>query len=219
MRIPGILFVAILATACASGSDNSQATAESQVASDCLGGPAPLIEVGRVGDLRLDLTLRELRRTCPQIRDTIARGDESIDTAVVISRRGLQVVGRVANIMNDEGNRPYQADSSARISYWTVTGTDAVLRAGVPLSAPFDSLQRAYGKAYTDPLNGDVYAWFCDKMPEFVFHFAERGFDGVGVQPDSLARRHVTSIDFPGVKDTNSISMFCRHRAEIIGKQ
>jgi hypothetical protein len=219
MRALAVSFAVLIAAACGGRGDQPDPSASGVLASDCIGGPSPTIEVGRVGDLKLDLTLRELRRLCPQIRDTIARGDESLDTAVVISRPGLQVVGRVANIANDEGDKPYRVDSSSRIHYWTVTGTGAVLRGGVPLSARFDSLERAYGKAETLPLNGDVYAWFCDRMPEFVFHFAGRGFDGADSQPDSLPRRHITSVDFPGVRDSNSVSPFCRHQKKVIGKQ
>jgi hypothetical protein len=169
-----LLLTILIGTACATP-DKAPARFEStriaDTRSDCLGPGIPQIDVGRVGELHLDLPLREIARRCSHIHDSTAHGDESLDTAIVISRPGLTVVGRVANIANEEGSRPYHVDSAATIFYWTISGSHAMLPGGVPLSASWDSLVRAFGEPAVDPLNGDVYVWFCKTLPDLVFHF------------------------------------------------
>jgi hypothetical protein len=171
--------------------------------SDCLGSGPVAIDAGQIGALRLDQTLAELHRICPNMRDTTAHGDESLDTAVVISRAHLSVIGRIATVADEEGTHQYVTDSARHILEWTITGTDGVLPGGVPLSAPYDSLARAYGNPSASPLNGDVYVWFCKRVPSMVFHFDDRLYatNPNAVKPDSypssLAGAHIASIDLP----------------------
>lgn len=204
-----VVLLGVAVAACSIRTPHTVAAKRSEVVTsqslptDCLGPDSVVtIEPGRIGALRLDLTLRDLHRRCPNLRDTIARGDESLDTAVLISRTNLAVVGRVANIMNDEGGHPYTLDSSRVIAQWTVTGTAGLLPGGVPLSAPWDSLVHAFGTPKVEPLNGDVYVWFCDRVPALVFHFDDPLYFTSPAAPEtfpaSLAGQRIRSLDLPG---------------------
>jgi hypothetical protein len=185
---------------------SADSVAHTTVQSDCLGKGAPAIDVGQVGDLQLGLTLRDLKHLCPTLHDSVASGDESLDTAIVISRPGLSVVGRAANIANEEGYRPYTVDSAATIHAWTITGTDGLLPRGVPLSATWDSLVSAYGTPRVDPLNGDVYVWFCQTLPDFVFHFDDRLYltkpqlVARDSYPSSLKGARIRAVDLPATR-------------------
>jgi hypothetical protein len=170
-----LLLMIVIGAACGTSdkapTSHLDSTRIADASPDCLGPGMPQIDVGRVGNLHLDLPLREIARKCSHIRDSTARGDESLDTAIVISRPGLTVVGRVANIANDEVGGPYHVDSAATILSWTISGSSAMLPLGVPLSASWDSLVTAFGTPAADPLNGDVYIWFCKTLPDFILHF------------------------------------------------
>jgi hypothetical protein len=198
------LIAAILAAACVSSDTRAPDSAVNEVVLDCLGGPKPQITVGHVGALDLTLTLRELKQRCPTIRDTTAHGDESLDTAIVISRSDLNVIGRIATVACDGCEGKYVVDSARRISTWTVTGTGAMLPEGVSLSATYDSLVRAYGKPFVLPLNGDVTVGFCEKARQYGFHVYDRLYhmDHPVITPDSypssLKGARITEVDVPG---------------------
>lgn len=172
---------------------------------DCLGPDSvPSIDVGRVGALRLDLPLAELHRLCPNLRDTVAHGVETMDTAIVITRPNLSVVGRLGLISGGYRDEPpYRVDSTRSIYYWTVTGTAATLPGGVPLSATYDSLTRAYGRSEAFPVNGDIITRFCERLPRMTFHFKDRQYfqNPLPAKLDSLPVRLagalITSVDFP----------------------
>ncbi len=59
----------------------------SVAAADCLGSDS-IIEIvpGRIGALRLDLPLAELRRRCAHLGWTTTNGDETLDIAVLLTR-------------------------------------------------------------------------------------------------------------------------------------
>jgi hypothetical protein len=160
----------------------------------------PSIAVGKVGTLSLQLPIREIYRLCKgQIHDTVAHGDESIDTAFVISRPGLLVLGRMGNIGNDEGYHAFTMDSNRVVYYWTVSGTRGLLPGGVTLSSSLDSLTSAYGRRSTDALNGDVYVRFC-RLPQMVFHFdAPPRYDTLTKEQSdaALGLSRVATIDLP----------------------
>jgi hypothetical protein len=132
-------------------------------AGDCFGRDS-IVEIspGRIGALSLDLSLAELRRRCLNVGWTTTNGDETLDTAVLLTRPGLRVVGVVANIADDGGyHRPVHVDSGARIAVWKISGTRAVLPDGVPLTATWNDLRRAYGALGAFALNGTVYVTIC----------------------------------------------------------
>lgn len=140
---------------------------------DCFGpDSAVIIRAGRIGTLQLDLPLDSLHRLCPQIRDTTSKGDEELDTAIVISRPGLSLVGPLASILDTDGAHSVRVDSSTRVKSWTVVGSSGVLPKGVPLTATWGILVHAYGPTgHVDFLNGDVYISFCE-TPGITFSMA-----------------------------------------------
>jgi len=130
---------------------------------DCL-GPDSIVQItpGRIGALPLDVSLGELRRRCPNLAWTTTNGDESLDTAVLLARPGLRVVGVVATLVDDGGDhRPLRVDSTARVAMWKVSGTRGVLPDGVPLAATWNDLRRVYGPLGAFALNGTVYVTTC----------------------------------------------------------
>jgi hypothetical protein len=130
---------------------------------DCL-GPDSIVQItpGRIGALQLDLSLAELRRQCGNLGWTTTNGDESLDTAVLLTRPGLRVVGVVATLVDDGGDRrPIQIDSGAHVALWKVSGTRGVLPDGVPLTATWNALRRVYGPLGAFALNGIVYVTIC----------------------------------------------------------
>ena len=130
---------------------------------DCLGTDSIVqIMPGRIGALPLDVPLAELRRRCPNLAWTTTNGDESLDTAVLLARPGLRVVGVVATLADEGGDRrPLRVDSNARIVIWKVSGTRGVLTDGVPLTATWNDLRRVYGPLGAFALNGTVYVSIC----------------------------------------------------------
>jgi hypothetical protein len=81
---------------------------------------------------------------------------------VLLVRPGLRVVGTVATLADDGGDRrPVRVDSGARIARWTVSGVSGVLPDGVPLTASWNDLRRAYGPLGAFALNGTVYVTIC----------------------------------------------------------
>ena len=183
-------------------SDSSLVAEVHRSVADCLGRDSLVhIDIGQIGALRLDLPIRELRQLCPNIRDTIASVGEAIDTAIVISRPGLAVVGRIATIGSDEGPYPYHVDSSRVIHRWTVTGSAGLLPGGVPLSATWDSLLHAFGRPRVIPLNGNVLVSFCERLPDIAFNFDDRLYlmkpelVSPDSYPSSLAGAHIRSVD------------------------
>jgi len=132
-------------------------------AADCL-GPDSIVQIAptHIGALPLNLSLAELRRRCANLGWTTTNGDESLDTAILLTRPGLQVVGVVANLASEEGDRrPVQVDSGVHVTLWKVSGTGAVLPDGVPLTAKWEDLRRAYGPLSANALNGVVYVGLC----------------------------------------------------------
>lgn len=213
--------LSLLATVLAILFVDSVASANRPAAADCLGPDSlPRIDIGRVGALRLNQTLAQLHRLCPNIRDTNATGAETLDTAIVISRPGLSVVGRVWLISGGDEDKPYRVDSSRTIYRWIVTGTNGLLPGGVPLSAPWDSLVRAYGRPDADPLNGDVLVHFCDRLPLFRFHFRDRLYfqePFVATRdsyPSSLAGARIGNVEILSRQPPPGAFDACRYLAE-----
>jgi hypothetical protein len=144
-------------------SRRSQRVRTETVRGDCF-GPDSIVQISprRIGALPLNLTVAEFRRRCASFGWTTTNGDESLDTAVVLTRPGLRVVGVVANLANEEGDRrPLQIDPGARVALWKVSGTHAVLPDGVPITATWDDLRRAYGPLGAFALNGTIYVTIC----------------------------------------------------------
>jgi len=141
--------------------------------SDCLGRDSVVaIGAGHVGALRLDLPLDSLRRRCPNIRDTTANGDEELDTAIVIVRPGLRLVGKLGVIESDEGRRPVQLMGTDKVQQWMVIGNSGLLPKNVTTTATWRMLVNAYGPVATQGgANGDVFLGFCS-MPGFSFSMA-----------------------------------------------
>ena len=54
-----------------------------------------------------------------------------------------------------------QIDPGARVALWKVSGTHAVLPDGVPITATWDDLRRAYGPLGAFALNGTIYVTIC----------------------------------------------------------
>jgi hypothetical protein len=136
---------------------------EQATARDCF-GPDSIVRIAprRIGALPLNLTIAELRRRCANFGWTTTNGDEALDTAVLLIRPGLRVVGVVATLANEDGDRrPLQIDSGARVTLWKVSGTRAVLPDGVPITATWDDLRRAYGPLGAFALNGIIYVTIC----------------------------------------------------------
>jgi hypothetical protein len=184
--------------------DTTRGARVSVATADCFGRDSTVsIDVGAIGALRLDLPLSALRRLCTNVRDTTATGDETLDTAIVISRPGLSVVGRIATIGDDEGFRAVTIDSATRIERWTVTGRDGRLPGGVPLAATWGELARAYGPSRSFALNGDMYVKFCSGPRQLLFHIAAPAGDDTPNRDNSsslapaLARARITSVDIP----------------------
>jgi hypothetical protein len=129
----------------------------------------------------LDLPVDSIRRRCASVRDTVVRGDELLDTAIVISRPNLDVIGSIATIEDDEGRHSVRIDGNAPAKYWTVVGTAGVLPRGVPLTATWHSLRAAYGSpANISYLNGDIDAIFCN-APGLVFGMSKPAGTDAGV--------------------------------------
>ncbi len=170
---------AFLANACVGHDDGRVAARQHEqppappVAHDCL-GPDTIVAIraGRIGSLPLDLTVDSLRRLCPDVRDTAASGDEELDTAIVISRPGLRLVGRIAAVEDDGGRHAVRLGASSRADSWIVIGTAGELPERVPMTATWGTLVRAYGPTpYVERLNGDVTIGFCD-APGIGFHMS-----------------------------------------------
>jgi hypothetical protein len=168
VRTPAIV-VALLAIIVATDIAVSRRTSAAKAArarasaTDCL-GPDSIVQIapGRIGALPLNLSVAELRRRCAGLGWTTTNGDETLDTAVLITRPGLRVVGVVATLADEGGeHRPMRVDSAARVSIWKVSGKRGLLPAGVPLTASWNDLRRAYGPLSAFALNGTVYVTIC----------------------------------------------------------
>jgi hypothetical protein len=91
---------------------------------------------------------------------------------VLLTRPGLRVIGVVATLADDGGDRrPVRIDSAAHVTLWKVSGARGVLPDGVPLTATWNDLRRAYGPLGAFALNGTVYVTICRRP-------------GIGVQMD-----------------------------------
>ena len=142
---------------------NSAPTHVIDARSDCLGRDAVVaIAAGQVGALHLDVSLDSLRRLCPNLRDTVIKGDEELDTAIVISRPGLSVVGWIATVEDGDGRHDIHIDPQTRFKLWTVVGSAGVLPGGVPLTAGWRTLVQLYAShGSVGYLNGEVDVSFC----------------------------------------------------------
>jgi hypothetical protein len=171
-----VAFMASVAIGCTTPGRNGGVSSDSsrtRVANpvpDCFGPESVVvIRAGHVGALRLDLPLDSLRHRCPNIRDTTANGDEELDTAITISRPGLRLVGKLALIESENGRQPVHFTGAETVDQWIVSGSAGRLPNGVPLTAAWRSLIKAYGPvASQGGANGDVFLSFCS-MPGFSF--------------------------------------------------
>jgi len=163
LAISVALLAGVVAADLAVSHRTSTALARKRSGADCL-GPDSIVQLtpGQIGALPLDLSLAELRRRCANIGWTTTNGDESLDTAVLLTRPGLRVVGVVATLASEEGDRrPLQIDTGARVGLWKVSGTRAVLPESVPITATWGDLRRVYGKLGAFALNGTVFVNIC----------------------------------------------------------
>jgi len=165
LAISAALLVGVVATdlVVSSGSRRPPLVSGVTQGPDCLGADSIVqIGPGRIGALRLDQSLADLRRRCANLAWTTTNGDESLDTAVLLTRPGLRVVGVVATLADEGGDRrPLHIDSGARVTVWKVSGTRGVLPDGVPLTATWSDLRRVYGPLGALALNGIVYVTIC----------------------------------------------------------
>lgn len=127
----------------------------------CLGPRPVVVDVGRIGALDLSLPVRSIIRRCGPVRDTIAHGDESIDTAFVFSTDDVRVVGRLATIGDDDGDHPFHSSPNMHVLWWDVSGSGAELPGGASLSSTWKDLRRIYGAVRASPLNGELYVSVC----------------------------------------------------------
>ncbi len=130
---------------------------------ECLGTQAPLlIRADRIGQLPLDLSLRDILARCPSAQWSTVNGDESLDTAIVLSQHGIRVVGAVGTLEDTDGShRPLHVDVGRPIKWWRVTGDSAELPHGLPLTATWFDAARTYGALHAFALNGTVYVTIC----------------------------------------------------------
>jgi hypothetical protein len=140
----------------------TRADAATQAGGDCLGSDS-IVEIapGHIGALRLDATLGAIQRQCPGFGWTTMHGDERVDTAILISRPGLRVVGSLAVIADEDGYEHPTLDSGMHVRYWEVTGTNARLPQGVPITATWADLRTSYGEVGANALNGIVDVLVC----------------------------------------------------------
>jgi hypothetical protein len=138
----------------------------SRSALDCL-GPRPVqVDIGKIGALDLALPADSIAHLCGPVRDTVAYGDESLDTAFVFSQRDVLVVARLATIEDTDGHHSYRRTKGTRAMWWDVSGKGAILPGGAPLSSTWADLRRVYGAVRAEPLNGAIYVSIC-RYPRF----------------------------------------------------
>ena len=135
--------------------------ADTSRSASCLGPRPIVVDVGRIGVLDLSLPVDSIIRRCGPVRDTIAHGDESLDTAFVFSTNGVRVVGRLATIGDEDGDHPFRRSPDMHASWWDVSGSGAELPGGASLSSTWKDLRRIYGVVRASPLNGEIHVSVC----------------------------------------------------------
>jgi hypothetical protein len=109
----------------------------STTAQFCVDARGPIqISEDSVGTLALDAALRQLRESCPTASDTRHYAETEDYAALVFPFPGLSAT---AVQWRDSLQPDMPADS------WIVEGTNGVLPNGVPMTAPWAALRRAYG--------------------------------------------------------------------------
>jgi len=189
------------------GTNDGSARAAEHRSADCFGAaPSVVITTDHIGSLPRDVTLGTLKRRCATTRWTTTNGDESLDTAIVLTRPGLRVIGTFATLMNDERDyRPLLIDSSAHVLVWKISGTAAVLPKGVPIDATWRDVARAYGPLRAFALNGVVYVTICT-IPEIGILMDIPNLDAPinGVSPSTLdsvmATTRIRAVTLTGQK-------------------
>jgi len=160
----------IVAGVLACGSGGPRGNAASSHPGNCLGADSPVVIAPRgIGALRADFSLDSIRRLCANLQWTTTNGDESLDTAIVITRPGLRVLGVITTVEADGGPyRPVHFDSTTHVELWKISGTAGLLPGRVPITATWGDLRRAYGPLRAFALNGIVYVSAC-RQPALQF--------------------------------------------------
>jgi len=140
------------------GSDDGKAT--SIVQRDCSPNSGAPIRVAEdsIGSLDLGASLRTLSAICPVAHDTVQYGEDNAYPAVVFPFKGLTVV---ASQYLDSLDLDKPADT------WIVRGENGYLPGGVPLTASWEELRKAYGQGLADG-EGGVTVMFCTHPHMFV---------------------------------------------------
>lgn len=119
-----------------------------------------LISADSLGPLPLKAPIKNLRKLCPSAREVVFLTSEgNAYPAVQFSFREVKIVG-------------YQFEDSIvedqPVDRWIIRGTAAQLPGGVPLTATWPELRKAYGDAIVDTEDG-LSVMFC-KLPTFFFY-------------------------------------------------
>jgi len=132
---------------------------------DCLGsGSTITIRPGRVGNLSLHLSLKEILQRCKTIHWSTINGDEMLDTAIVLDHGQLHVIGAVATLGDESGwHRPLHIDTQRPVKWWQVSGVSGMLPNGVQTTATWSTVRQVYGPLRGSALNGTVYVAICRK--------------------------------------------------------
>jgi len=167
-------------------------------APDCLGARPVVVRLGRIGALPSAVTVKQLRQLCPSARDTVASGDETLDTAIVVSAPDIRIIGHIA-LIDDGGDRlAYRLTDTTRVRSWEVSGPGGVLADGTPTDASWAYLEGAYGRLTITPVNGWLYVraarWpgLFFKIPDPLYNDTSRVRPSADLRLKS--RVHVASI-------------------------
>lgn len=138
-----------------------------------------------IGNWALDAALGTLRKRCPAARETRQYGESESYAAVAFPLDGLTAT---AVQYRDSLDRNQPADA------WSVEGTNGVLPNGVPMTASWAELRRAYGRGMVARGEVSLTAMFCAH---------ERVFFTLSASPDVMDVS--TSEDLSLVPDSTRV--------------
>jgi len=113
--------------------------------------PVPISE-DSIGPLPVSAMIGSFRESCPSARRTTYYGESEAYAALAFPFAGLDVM---AVQWQDSLKSHLPADT------WRVRGASGVLPGGVPMTATWGALRRAYGRGKVLGGEGDVTAMFC----------------------------------------------------------